>query len=178
MSLDPVLILTAQYLSALLLLAAGLHKGADRRRVKAVIAAYRVVPGSFERPVMWLVIGVEITVGAALMIPVTRQSASLAAATVFTVYFAVMALSLVRGRRKVDCGCSLSRRATPLSALHLIRNGFLVTMALAACGPESGRALSWFDGLQITGAVVSVALIYLSADSLLADHANAVGPAA
>jgi uncharacterized membrane protein YphA (DoxX/SURF4 family) len=157
---------------ALLLLIAGVHKAADPGRVHAAIAAYRIVPASIEQPVMWLVIGIEITVGAALMIPVTRQSASLAAATVFAVYFAVMASSLVRGHRRVDCGCSLNRRETPLSGFHLIRNGLLVAIALVASGSDVGGAVSWLDAVQITAAVVSLALIYMSADLLMANQAN------
>lgn len=172
MMLDPSLTLTAQFFLALLLLVAGLHKHADLNRIMAAVSAYRVVPGYFTKPVAWLVIAIELTVGTALVIPRTRESASFAAAGVFVVYFVVMSLGLIRGHREIDCGCSLYGREVPLSGAHLIRNGVLVLVAIMASMSDLPRAVGWVDGVQITAAVFCLGMIYLSADSLLANGAN------
>jgi Methylamine utilisation protein MauE len=168
MSLDPFLVLTARYFLALLLLAAGLHKRAHMGSVTAAIAAYRVVPVVFEKPVAWLLIGVELHVATALMVPSASRLASLAAAGVFAVYFAVMGLSLVRDGREVECGCSFHHSDASLSASHLVRNLLLMIVAVAGSRRDSGRAVGWVDGVQIAAAVVCLALLYLSADALLA----------
>lgn len=168
MMLDPFVTLTAQFFLALLLFAAGVHKGADLSRLVAAISAYRMLPAHFERSVAWLVIATELTIGAALLVPSTREAAASAAAGVFAAYLVVVGLSLVRGHRNVDCGCSFHGRVAPLSGAHLVRNGVLVMLAVLASMPDSGRIVVWLDGVQITAAVLCLALIYLSLDSLLA----------
>lgn len=175
MNLDPALVLTAQYLVALILLATGLHKAADRNRFTAVLAAYRVVPTPLEKPVMWLVLGAEITMGVALLFPVTRRPAAVAAAAVFAVYGALLVLRLARGHGGVDCGCSLSGATTPLSRAHIIRNGALVAVALVAAAPGFQRPMGPLDAFQIVAAVAALMLTYLSADALLAHGRSAVG---
>jgi hypothetical protein len=175
MILDPFLTLVAQCFLALLLLSTGLHKSTNPERVRAALSAYRVVPASCVRAVAYLVVGIELTVGAALMVPPLCKSASLAAAGAFAVYFGVMGLAIVRGYRNLDCGCSFHGRAAPLSGAHLVRNAVLVSFAVVASMPDSRRALGWLDRVQITAAVWCLALIYLSADSLLASKADVTG---
>jgi uncharacterized membrane protein YphA (DoxX/SURF4 family) len=172
MNFDPLIVLTARYFLALLLLAAGLHKSADLDKVRGAIAAYRAVPSGLEKPAVWLVIGVEVAVGAALIVPSTSRSASLVAAGVFAVYFTVMSLNWLRGDRDVDCGCSFYHGDASLSGAHLVRNVLLVMLGVAGFQSDAGRAISWVDGVQIAAAVASLALIYLSADALLAHRGS------
>jgi uncharacterized membrane protein YphA (DoxX/SURF4 family) len=176
MSLDPLLLFTTQLFLGLLLLAAGLHKAADLRRVTAVIAAYRVLPAALRRPMASLVMGVEIAIGLALLIPFTRRPAALMAAALLALYMTLMAVSLLPGHRDVDCGCSFRDSTTQPSAYHIIRNGTLVIFALCAVMPDSGRAIGWLEKSQIAAAVVSLALIYLSVDALLAFKSGPVLP--
>jgi hypothetical protein len=175
MILDPLLTRTVQLFLAILLIAAALHKSADPGRMRAAISAYRVVPVSSEDPVAWLVIGLEMAVGAALLVPILSKSASLAAAGVFAVYFALMSLSLVRGDREMNCGCSFSRQPARLSSSQLVRNSVLVMLAVVAWMPDSGRVVGWIDGLQIAAAASCLTLIYLSVDSLLVNAASLAG---
>jgi uncharacterized membrane protein YphA (DoxX/SURF4 family) len=168
MNFDPLIVLTARYFLALLLLAAGLHKSADLDKVTDAIAAYRAIPRGFEKLAAWLVIGIEIAAGAALIIPSTSRSASVVAACVFAVYFALMSLNWLRGDRDVDCGCSFYHGEASLSGFHLVRKVLLVLLGVAGFQSDSGRAVSWVDGVQIAAAVASLAFIYLSADALLA----------
>lgn len=170
-----MLLLTARYSLALLLLAAGLHKSVNAGSFREAIAAYCPVLIRYEMPVSLLVVGVEVTVGAALMIPNLSRLASLAAATVFGVYLTAMGLSWLRGDREVECGCSFHDSKAPLSGSHLVRNGLLALSAAVASGPGSGRAVSFVDGLQITTAVACLAIIYLSVDALLAHPENVAG---
>ena len=162
-----MVVLTIHYFLALLLLASGLHKARDWERIHGVITAYQVVPVVLERTMLWLVIGVEIATGAGLALGVKSRIPSFGAAIVFAAYFAVIALNLLRGRRGVDCGCSFSRRTTPLSGLHLVRGALLLMLAVVGASVELKTTIGWPNALQIAAAVVCLALIYLSADTLL-----------
>lgn len=119
-----------------------------------------------------LLIGIEGGIGTALIVPGVREQAALAAACLLGLYFAAMALNIVRGRRQVGCGCSFHDRASALSGSHLVRNVVLVLLAVVASMPDSGRMVGWLDAVQVTAAVLCLALIYLSADSLLANSAD------
>jgi hypothetical protein len=171
MTLDPLLVLTTQYFVAVLFLMAGLHKYANLGRVGDVIAAYRVVPAGLHTAAAWLVIGIELIIAVALVVPPTSRMASLAAATVFVVYFSVMGLRLFRGDRKVDCGCSFHPSGASLSSGHLIRN-LLLTLCAVVGAVAPRRAIGWEDGAQIVSAVASLTLLYLSTDALLAVSGN------
>jgi len=175
MSLDPLFLLTLRYFLALLLLSAGLHKSANLGRVREAIGAYCTLLIGFEARVAWLVIGVELIIGGALFVPSAAQLAVLAAAGVFAVYFAVMALSWVRGHREVKCGCSFQHTETSLSGAHLVRNVLLVILAIVGSVAGSRREVSWVDGVQIAAAVACLSLLYLSADALLARPGNVTG---
>jgi uncharacterized membrane protein YphA (DoxX/SURF4 family) len=170
MSWDPLLALTARCCLALLLLAAGIHKGSNLGGVRNTLTGYRTVPAGFEGPLTWAVIAIEVSVGACLLVPSTSRLASLVASGVFGVYGAVMVLSYVSGHRVMDCGCSFQHAGTPLSGLHPLRNALLVIVGVVGFEPISGRALSWVDGVQVGAAVASLSLVYLSVDSLLSHH--------
>jgi uncharacterized membrane protein YphA (DoxX/SURF4 family) len=167
MSSDPLLILTTQYFLALLLVTAAVHKATNLQRVKAVIAAYRLFPAGIGTLLATLVMGVEMVIGAGLMIPSARRPAALMAAALFAVYLTIMAVSLLRGNLDIDCGCSLGDRVTQLSGYQISRNVVLITLSLCAVFPDSGRAISWFDQAQIVAAVTVLALVYSSIDSML-----------
>jgi uncharacterized membrane protein YphA (DoxX/SURF4 family) len=152
---------------ALLLLAAGLHKSTNLGRVRSALAGYRAVPFAFAKPIPWVVIAVEVTVGVTLMVPSTSHLASLAAAGVFAAYFAVMGLSWLLSHRVVDCGCSFHDKEVPLSGAHLIRNALLLIMAVVGFEPITERAVSWADSVQIGAAVAFLALLYLAEEDLL-----------
>lgn len=172
MILDPFITMTAQYCVALVMLAGGLHKVADIGRFAEVISAYRIIPGCLERPVVVLLIGIELGIGTALIVPRVREQAAWGAACLLGLYFAAIALNILRGRRQLDCGCSFHGRAAGLSGSHLVRNVLLVLLAVVASIAESGRIVGLLDRVQITAAVLCLTLIYLSTDSLLANRAD------
>jgi hypothetical protein len=169
MTVDPAFVLTAQYFLALLFFVNGLHKAANLPELRATITAYRIVPSGIAHWIAGFVMTAELLLGVALTSGLSRL-ASLVAAGVLALYFAVMALSLARGLGEVDCGCGLHGRASPLSVTYLVRNGLLILLALLASMPASGRVVGSFDAFQIVAATLSLALLYISADSLLANR--------
>jgi hypothetical protein len=174
MILDPFITLTAKLFLGLLLLATGVHKGVDPSRLRALILSYRLVPPYSVRTMARLAVGVEVTLGAALMVPAISKPVSLPAAGVFAIYFVVVGLSLVLARDEMDCGCSFHGMSVRVSGAHLVRNAVLVVLALVASMADSGRAIGWWEEIQIGSAVLCLALIYLGTDSLLATSGNAV----
>jgi hypothetical protein len=172
MILDPFITLTAQYCLALLMFAGGMHKSADVGRFAVAISAYRIVPACLERPVAMLLITIEVVLGASLVVPRAKEHAALVTACLLALYFVAIAVNILGGRRQLNCACSFHGRATPVSGFHLLRNAILILLAVVGSMPHSSRIVCWVDGVQITASVLCLALIYLSADSLLANSGD------
>jgi hypothetical protein len=82
-------------------------------------------------------------------------------------YAAAIAINLRRGRRDLACGCGGPDERRPISAWMVWRN-ILISLVLAvALEPWASRPLSFTDGVTIVFGLLTVALVYLSADRLL-----------
>jgi hypothetical protein len=89
-------------------------------------------------------------------------------------YGCAIGINLARGRRDLDCGCSLAAGRRPIAAWMLLRNGVLAAAAIAAAFPSMGRPLTWIDMMTIVAGASATALLYASIDALL----GRVAPAA
>jgi hypothetical protein len=162
MTFDPVLVFIARGAIALLFLAAAVSKLADFVRFRVVLAGYGV-PEAATMLVGALIVAAELVAGIGAVSGFV-QPLWLAAALLAT-YAGAMAVGLVNGRR-ADCGCSL--RAQPTSWALVVRNVFLVGIAAFASTSPSARTLGVFDYVIVAGAIVVAALLYLSANELIA----------
>jgi hypothetical protein len=84
-------------------------------------------------------------------------------------YTLAIAANLARGRRDIDCGCFGPAARQPLSAALVARNAALLGVAVLALLPVQARALHPADALSIAGAVGFGALVFASANALLAN---------
>jgi Methylamine utilisation protein MauE len=141
------------------------HKLREPEIFAATLAEYRVMPFTLVRPAAALVMMAECAVSFALVWPSTRLAAAVAAAVLLLSYAAAIGINLHRGRRDIDCGCTMQPR--PIGGWMIVRNvlmaGALLTLAL----PVSERPLAWLDGATICAALLAATLLYLSADLLL-----------
>ena len=167
MLIDPLFSLTSQYFLGLLLIAHALHKVMGFTAFIGSIHAYRLLPEPLIFSVAISLIAAEFTVGTALVgLPISKLI-SFAAMVLFSLYFAVIAISLVNGRTAIDCGCSFSSRQSSLSVWHLARNATLIFLAAVTLLPIVPRDMVWVDTLNIIMGVLFFAVVYLCVDALL-----------
>jgi hypothetical protein len=166
--MDPVIEATLRAALALLFLAAAAHKLRDRRRFRATLAAYRLLPAALVPVAAALVPGVELAVAAALATPALPAAGPLAAAALLLVYAGAVAVNLARGRRHIDCGCGGPAARRPIGGWLVARNAALAAAALAALAPPRARSLLWIDAVTVLGATAALAVLWVSLDRLLA----------
>ncbi|HUL18097.1 MAG TPA: MauE/DoxX family redox-associated membrane protein [Steroidobacteraceae bacterium] len=151
---------------ALLFASAALHKARDLALFAQIVAAYGVLPGA--AGLAWLVPLAEALVSAGLLLPVTRWAAAATGSGLLLLYAAAMALNLLRGRRELSCGCGGPNERRPIAAWMVWRNLFLAGTLRVVSLPWTDRPLQPVDLLTVAAGVAVTALIYMSADGLLA----------
>ena len=166
---DPAIDLTVRAALALLFLAAAAHKLRDRAAFRATFAEYRILPGA----VSGILPLAELAVAVLLLVPAASAAGKSGAAALLFVYGAAVGVNLVRGRRHIDCGCTGPHARRPIGGGIVVRNALLAAAALAALVPVAPRPLEWVDALTVSGAVLTLAALYLATDRLMA-HAPAL----
>jgi hypothetical protein len=131
----------------------------------ATLADYRLVPQALLYLVVLLVVGMEVVVTAGLIWPATRAAAGVLGAGVMLLYGAAIAINLVRGRREIDCGCSLQRR--PIGRWMVVRNLVCAGALLVLTLPIAPRELGAGDVATIGAALLVLASLYGSLGLLL-----------
>ncbi|MGL6243556.1 MauE/DoxX family redox-associated membrane protein [Pseudomonas sp.] len=169
MHLDPIFIIASALATAVLLASAATHKVRAPARFAKQLADYQLLPDALVRPVARVIPVVELAIAFALLVPVSRYWAALAAASLIALYAAAIGINLWRGRRDIDCGCAGPDQAQPLRPVLLLRNSVLVGLALLASVSPVVRELGFFDGFVTVAASAVALLIYAAADGLLAN---------
>lgn len=169
--MDPVVALIVRGALALLFGAAAAHKLADPAGFRATLAAYRLLPARAVGAASVGVVGVEVALAGALLVPGAQAAALAGAAALLVAYGGAIAANLVRGRRDLDCGCLATGGRRPVSWWLVARNGALAAGAAAvAAGPPAPRPLAWIDAVTVLGALAATALAWTAADGLLANR--------
>jgi uncharacterized membrane protein YphA (DoxX/SURF4 family) len=167
MTIDPVIAWSLRLGLALLFAAAAWHKVTDRRRFKATVSAYEVLPTRTSSMLSWGVPLAEGAVAIGLVYPPTVRAAAVAACSMLLLYTGAIAINLARGRREIDCGCFASRAVTPLNGALIARNAGLIAATCALLLPIRMRPLVWVDGLTLLTALTTLILLWATAQRLL-----------
>lgn len=171
--MDPLILLVAATLVAVLLASAALHKLVHRSDFRQALIAYQLVPGSLIALVALILPVLELASAAALLFESFRGSGGLSAAALFALYALAMIVNLLRGRRDLACGCSWgvsSARAEPTVSAGLVaRNLVLVGVTLVLALTPADRAPGWFDFLNGALGGVLIVLLWATADRLVAN---------
>ena len=89
-------------------------------------------------------------------------------------YAVAIAINMVRGRREIDCGCSLQSR--PIGRWMVVRN-LLLALALAVTAlPVTQRVLGIIDVATSGAGVLVLTLLYASLDLLLSQPGTRWNP--
>ena len=132
-------------LVCLILARALLHKVTARAEFEATLAGYHILPARWSAAVALLLALLEGVAIAAIITPASRQQGAVLAGTLFAVYSAAIAINLVRGRERIDCGCG--GPGQQLSWYLIARNLFLIAGCVcivtcdrpAVCGAKRRR---------------------------------------
>lgn len=166
---DPIYVIAAAVSVAVILASAASHKWRAPGRFVRQLEDYQLLPQALLKPFSRLLPLVEGGVAFALLVPVSRSLAALAAAALIALYAAAIGINLWRGRRDIDCGCAGPDQAQPLRPVLLARNAVLVALALLASVHPQVRELGLFDGFVTLAASAVALLLYAAADGLLAN---------
>ncbi|MHC8314901.1 MauE/DoxX family redox-associated membrane protein [Pseudomonas sp. LB3P31] len=169
MSIDPIFIIASALAIAVLLASAATHKLRAPARFNQQLADYQLLPDALVRPASRVIPLLELVIAFALLVPISRSWAALAAAGLIALYASAIGINLWRGRRDIDCGCAGPDQAQPLRPVLLLRNSVLISLALLASLAPLARDLHVFDGFVTIAASAVALLIYAAADGLLAN---------
>lgn len=157
---------------ALLFAGSARHKWRDGQIFRAQLAEYRLLPRVAVGLVARLLMGSELAVSLALLLPQLRARALLAGAALLVLYAAAVAVNLLRGRRRIDCGCA-GRAAQGISWWMVARNGAVAASAgLLAVLPVAPLpdAPYWADAVLAGATLLACLFAWLLVDQLIANH--------
>jgi len=166
MAPDPLLVWIARAALALVFGAAALHKWRDFERFADALRGHHLVPATWVAPLARAMRALETALVPALLLPATAPVAAGTGAALLVAYSAAIAVNLARGRRDIDCGCSL--RPRPLSGGLLARNGLLGLGAALAAAPPTPRALAPLDLFTAVACLATALLLWGAAGALAA----------
>ncbi len=167
MVLDPTIAVTLRLFLSLLFLMSALHKMRSFVRFRETVLDYRLLPPALAGVASVGILGAELGIAAVLLPPSTAGIGLVGAAALLGTYGAAIGINLSRGRRHIDCGCVGPALRQSLSEWLVVRNGGLVTLALAGLAPVTSRPLGWIDLVTIAGGVAVLAATYGSVNQLI-----------
>ncbi len=149
-------------LIALVFAGAAIAKLTAWSELPGVVHNFHVLPRALVLPVSLVLPLLEAAIAPGILIEETRSVAALAAAVLFTVFGAALAMNYFRGRRHIDCGCFRSDLKQPISIAVIVRNCFLAICALLLLPRGGTAALSPLAWTISVAAAVTLFLCYLS----------------
>ena len=157
---------------ALLLGSAAWGKFRDAAAFEAILADYRLLPGSLVRPLARGIPVVEGVLAGAWTIAPWRTDAavfaSIATAALILGYGAAIAANLSRGRSWIDCGCGGGEQ---LSWVLVGRNAVLAAVAVVPLLAGGAGRPDWGDLAMALPAFAAGACLYLATGALVANAA-------
>ncbi|MAM00263.1 MauE/DoxX family redox-associated membrane protein [Hydrocarboniclastica marina] len=171
--------LTAVVFQVLLFLRAAWHKAGDYGRFYGLVADYRLVPEVLLGTVSRGLIALELGVVALLVFPPLVFWGALGATGLLGFYALVIAISLLRGREQIECGCGGAPQRLAWSLVA--RNLLLMAVAVLAMFGELSATPPTAVALAITAGLLAWSL-YLIAEQIITNlnplllHRNASKP--
>jgi hypothetical protein len=142
-------------LICLVLARALLHKLTARIEFQATLSEYRILPAGWSTAAAIVLLVSEAVALAAIITPAYRQDGAVLAGGLFGLYSVAIAINLLRGRDRIDCGCGgagqqLSWFLVARNLLLIAGSACIVTcdmpamLGLAECAVAAGLApLLW-----------------------------------
>lgn len=167
--LDPVALKIASLFTGLLLIVAALHKTRNFDGFRKALEGYDLLPMALVFPVSLLIVFYEAVMGVGLLISATFFYG---AAGLFVFYGAMIALSLIRGKAAIDCGCHFGGRESRLSWWMIPRNLVLALLAALPVFGSGVREMLAIDYINITGGILFLGLMYMAVEEILSNRSH------
>ena len=162
--MDPLVRDTSWAAATVLFSVALYHKLHDWAGFRRALADYRIVPSSLVPMVAIVVVLLEAAV-------VFGRFAALGGMLLLA-YAAAIAVNLIRGRVRIDCGCGGVAGRERLSWWLVGRNVVCAAGVFAASSPATLRDLEWMDTFSVVAAVAVLCALYVATDQLIANAAR------
>jgi hypothetical protein len=94
---------------------------------------------------------------------------ALVAAALLAIYTGALVISLLRGMENLDCGCG-GESAQAINWALVLRNGFLLVLALVAMLPTAQRGVTLLELATVVPACLAVILVYCSVELAIANE--------
>lgn len=166
---DPVLPLIVELGLGLLFLSACVHKLRDFSVFKATLEDYQLVPTALSSLISVCIIAAEGLAALGLLSRLYVMPAITCGVVLLSLYSAAMGINLLRGRRDIDCGCTGPAMRQSISQWMVARNVVLAGTAIFVLAPQVPRDLGLVDLMTVVLGVTTAALIYNSANFLIAN---------
>lgn len=149
---------------ALIFGASGVMKLRDIEIFEGSLANYQLAPTSLEKPLAYALPMFECIAAAGLLMTSTRVAAASMVFVLLFVFTGAIAINLVRGRSNIDCGCFGPALRQELSGWLLLRNLFLMILAMMVIFPTGERAIESIDVVTIVLGALTLVTLYASAN--------------
>lgn len=165
---DPVIVHAAAAAVGIILIVGALAKLRDLELFRYAVDNYGLLGGAaaalFARafPVL------ELLAGLALIPDATRSFGVLLALAVLAVATGAVALALLRGAGRIECGCGNDNQR--ISWALVGRNLGLAAVTALAAAEELPRKLGPVDYCSVAGAILALLVVYAAANQLLANQ--------
>lgn len=160
----PILVVVAAGLLVCVFLRGAAHKFFDFGWFVHTLAEYRLIPARFVSPVAAVLALVETGVAIGLVAPQSRGAAAMAGGALLLAYAAAIAVNLLRGRSRIECGCGGAGEG--LSWSLVVRNGALAGLALVAAQTPIPAPFGPFEWITAAAAIASLWLLLVSVEKL------------
>lgn len=163
---DPVLTRALGATLSVVFLVGAWNKLKDPLVFSGALDNYRLLPERLVPLVAGVLPIVELSAGGLLLFPDTAYFGGVLALLLLLTVTAAVAINVLRGHTRIDCGCG-GLSGQPLSWALVVRNLLLMAMVGLAMQDAAVRALVWADYLTVGGAVLALVGLYVSANQLM-----------
>ena len=166
--LDPALQWVLRIGLGLLFGFAAWHKLRAPEAFRAALDGYDLLPERAQGATTRLLPALELMAAAGFLLPGGARGAALLAAGLLLLYTGAVAVSLLRGRRDIDCGCA-GPAARAIGSDLVLRNLALLAAAIACGFAPAARTLVALDAVTIGAGAATLVLLYAATESTLAN---------
>ena len=140
------------------------HKISDFSWFAHTLNGYKMLPEAVMQPIAIALVAAEALVLAGLIVPQLRVVAALLAGALLALYGGAIALNLLRGNRRIDCGCGGAGQG--LSWFLVVRNVALIGLAMVASATPVAAPLDLLAWTSVATGIGSLMLVIAGAEQL------------
>lgn len=165
---DPVVIHAAAATMGIILISGALAKLRDLELFRYAVENYGLLGSVGSAQVARVLPVVELLAGIGLIFETTRLVGVLLALGVMAVVTGAVALNLLRGMGRLECGCGTASQR--ISWGLVVRNVFLSAAIALSAAEELPRSLGPLDYFSVAGTILGALALYASVNQLLANQ--------